>query len=48
MIDYKAILCMLIEDMGGEITITKSRIEEHHVLHYFDSDKEIVIVSETI
>ena len=48
MIDYKAALCQIIEDLGGEITIQKDAFQDHHVLHYFEDDKEIVIVSEII
>jgi hypothetical protein len=48
MIDYKTALGIVIEDLGGEITIQKDAFKEHHVLHYFEDEKEIVIVSEII
>lgn len=48
MLDYKNCLCQLIEDLGGEVTIPKEALIEHHVLHYFEDDDEIIIISETI
>lgn len=45
-LDYKTILCQLVEDMGGEITMSKDVLKEHHVLHYFEDDDDIVIVAE--
>jgi hypothetical protein len=45
-LNYKAYLCQLIEDLGGEVTIPKSTINDHHVLHFFEDDDDIIIVSE--
>ncbi len=48
-LDYKALLCQLIDDLGGEVTFNKERLNrEHHVLHWSEDKKELVIVSERL
>ena len=41
-IDYRALLLVLVEDLGGEIIIPKSRMNEHkHILNYYEGMEEI-------
>lgn len=48
-IDFKKkALCILIEDLGGEVIIPKDAFNANHVLHYFEDDDKVIIVAEIV
>ena len=46
MIDYKAALCQIIEDLGGEIAINKDALKSHHILHWYEDEQTVTLIAE--
>lgn len=44
--NYKALLCQLIEDLGGEIVFDKSLFNDHHIIHFYEDENSITVISE--